>query len=89
MAQGLLYKIIIEKKAGKEAGRIPIKYRDAVDKKIQSLSSNPRPYGAKKLTGKEGYRVRTGNYRILYTIDDKAKVVIVYRIKIKNKTTYN
>jgi mRNA interferase RelE/StbE len=59
-----------------------------IDKTILSLSSNPRPYGSKKLTEKEGYRIRAGNYRILYTVDDKAKVIVIYRIKIKGKSTY-
>jgi mRNA interferase RelE/StbE len=84
----LSYKIIIEKKACKEAEKIPTKYRASVDKAILSLTPNPRPYGSKKLTEKEGYRIRVGDYRILYTIDDEAKVVVVYRIKIKGKSTY-
>jgi mRNA interferase RelE/StbE len=84
----LSYKIIIEKKACKEAEKIPAKYRTSVDKAILSLTANPRPYGSKKLTEKEGYRIRVGDYRILYTIDDETKVVVVYRIKIKGKSTY-
>lgn len=52
------------------------------------MTDNPRPYGSKKLTEKEGYRIRVGDYRILYTIDDEAKVIVVYRIKIKGKATY-
>lgn len=84
----MIYKIIIERKAQKEAEKIPQKYRSFIDKEIIALSSNPRPCNSKKLTQKEGYRVRTGNYRILYTIDDKGKTVVVYRIKIKGKSTY-
>jgi mRNA interferase RelE/StbE len=88
MAQGLMYQIIVERKAEKEADKIPVKYRQAIDKEILALASNPRPEGSKKLTEKEGYRFRIGNYRILYTIDDSAKVIVVYRIKIKGKSTY-
>ena len=84
----MTYTVVIERKAQKEAERIPIKHRSLIDKAILSLSSNPRPRSSKKLTGKEGYRIRAGNYRILYTVDDKAKVVVIYRIKIKGKTTY-
>jgi len=84
----LIYKIVIEKKARKEADDIPEKYRASIDSGILSLAANPRPHAAKKLTEKEGYRIRSGNYRILYTIDDKAKIVVVYRIKIKGKSTY-
>jgi mRNA interferase RelE/StbE len=82
------YTIIIEKKAQKEAENIPIKIRTDIDNKILALAQNPRPYGFKKLTEKEGYRIRSGNYRILYTIDETIKTVVIYRIKIKGKTTY-
>ena len=84
----MTYRIIVERKAQKEAQTIPAKNRSAIDKEILSLAFNPRPYGSKKLTEKEGYRIRTGNYRILYTIDDETKTVVIYRIKIKGKTTY-
>lgn len=88
MAQELTYQILIEKKADKEASKIPSHYRTDIDKAIASLQFNPRPYGCKKLTEKEGYRIRVGNYRILYTIDDKTKIVVIYRIKIKGESTY-
>jgi len=84
----LTYKAVIERKAEKEAEKIPIKYRSAIDKVILSLASNPRPYGSKKLTAKEGYRIRAGNYRILYSIDDEIKTVVVYRIKSRGESTY-
>ena len=82
------YRIVIEKKAQKESEKIPDSYREAIDKAILSLSSNPRPHNAIKLTDREGYRIRTGVYRILYTIDDEAKIIVVYRIKIRGKSTY-
>lgn len=79
------YRLIIEHKAKKEASKIPYNFRSKIDKAILSLGENPRPYGSKKLTDKEGYRIRVGDYRILYTIDDKAKVVVIYRIKIRGE----
>jgi len=84
----LSYKLIIERKAQKEAEIIPVKFRASIDKVILSLSSNPRPHNSKKLTGKEGYRIRVGDYRILYTIDDETKTIVIYRIKIKGERTY-
>lgn len=77
-----------EESVKKEAKTIPVKYRAAMDKKILSLALNPRPPGSKKLTEKEGYRIRAGDYRILYTIDDETKAVVIYRIKVKGKATY-
>ncbi|MEK7468786.1 MAG: type II toxin-antitoxin system RelE/ParE family toxin [Planctomycetota bacterium] len=47
---------------------------------IDDLAGNPRPAGAKKLAGTTGYRVRTGDWRILYTVDDPVRLVRVYRI---------
>jgi len=88
MAKGLNYSIVIERRAGKEAEIIPRNYRPFIDKAILSLASNPRPLGSKKLTEKDGYRLRVGRYRILYTIDDEMRAVVVYRIKIKGKATY-
>jgi len=82
------YTIVIENRAKKEAENIPRKFRDSIDKTIQSLRLDPRPKNAIKLTDKNGYRVRVGNYRILYSIDDEAKIVAVYRIKIRGESTY-
>ncbi len=82
------YKVIIERKAEKEALKIPPSFRTNIDKAILNLSQNPRPHGCKKLTDKEGYRIRVADYRILYTIDDRLKMVVVYRIKIRGKDTY-
>lgn len=54
---------------------------DFTKKKILLLSENPRPFGCQKLTGDEGHRIRCGDFRILYRIDDSAKEVIIYRIR--------
>ncbi len=63
MAKELSYSVIIEKRAQKEAIKIPSKYRTRIDKAIQSLATNPRGHQTKKLTEKEGYRLRVGNYQ--------------------------
>jgi len=54
---------------------------ESIKQKILSLSGNPRPFGCKKLTVEEGYRIRAGRFRILYRIDDSLKEVIIYRVK--------
>jgi mRNA interferase RelE/StbE len=84
----LIYHIIIEEKARKEAKIVPAKHRAVIDRKIFSLASNPRPPSSQKLTEKEGYRLSAGNYRILYTVDDEMKTVVIYRIKTKGKNVY-
>lgn len=82
------YQLIIEQKAQKEASKIPPRIRASIDKAILKLTHNPRPGGCKKLTNREGYRIRVSNYRVLYTIDDKERVVTIYRIKIRGEATY-
>jgi mRNA interferase RelE/StbE len=76
------YSIIIENRAQKEFLKLPAQYSAAARLAIDALAENPRPYGVKKLAGsKDGYRVRVGGYRILYTIEDNRRLVTVYRIK--------
>lgn len=52
-----------------------------VAERIEDLAANPRLHGAEKLSGAEGYRLRVGDYRVLYTINDAAQVVTIYRVK--------
>jgi mRNA interferase RelE/StbE len=77
------YTVRLESCAERELKRLPQDVLRRVDAMLLSLSSNPRPRGVVKLAGREGegWRVRVGSYRILYTIDDKARVVSVYRIR--------
>ena len=58
-----------------------IKERKRVDAALRSLLENPRPPGAKKLSGSQhDWRVRVGDYRILYEVDDKGRLVIIWRV---------
>lgn len=84
----MTYRIVIERQAQKDAEKIPDKFKKAIDKAILFLANHPRPTNAIKLTDRDGYRIRTGNYRILYTIDDAGKAVVIYRIKTRGETTY-
>ncbi|MFQ5598595.1 MAG: type II toxin-antitoxin system RelE/ParE family toxin [Nitrospiria bacterium] len=84
----MTYRILVEKRVQKETRGIPQLERKKIDKAILSLASNPRPHGCKKLTEKEGYRIRIGDYRVLYMIDDDNKVIIIYRIKSRSEKTY-
>ena len=48
---------------------------------VETLKQQPRRHGVEKLVGVEGYRLRVGHYRILFTIDDAARLISIYRIK--------
>ncbi|OGR50925.1 MAG: hypothetical protein A3I11_07755 [Elusimicrobia bacterium RIFCSPLOWO2_02_FULL_39_32] len=54
---------------------------ERIKSKLLELRQDPRPIGIVKLTNEEGYRVRIGNYRALYRIDDRNKLIYLYRIK--------
>ncbi len=76
------YEIIIETKAQKEFLKLSPPWDKKVKLSINKLEQTPRSVGVKKLSGtKDGYRVRIADYRILYTIDDKEKIITIYRIK--------
>ena len=71
------YLIYINKSVLKNLSRIPLHYQDKIIKAIRSLALNPRPYGANKLKGRDAWRIRIDNYRIIYEIHDDRLVVIV------------
>lgn len=74
------YRILIKGDAEKEIRALPKSDLKRVVRKIQSLSENPRPEGCEKLKGEEGYRIRQGDYRAIYLIDDSEKTIRVIRV---------
>lgn len=72
-----MYKILIEKNAQKQLEKIPEPDYSRVKVAILDLAGNPRPRGCKKLKGREGYRIRQGNYRIIYEVHDNTLTVLV------------
>lgn len=74
------YSLEVKRSAAKEIADLPKADCQRVVAKIQLLASDPRPQGPEKLSGAEKYRIRQGNYRILYEIDDSAKSVIIVRV---------
>ncbi len=55
--------------------------QDKIIQSIQLLSENPRPHGCKKLSGREAWRIRVGNYRIIYEIDNKHLRILIIVIR--------
>jgi mRNA interferase RelE/StbE len=74
------YEVRILKVAEKEMGKLPTTVHHRLSQRILSLEENPRPRGARKLSGKEEYRLRIGAYRILYAIDDIERVVTIVAV---------
>jgi mRNA interferase RelE/StbE len=74
------YSILLRKSAAGELDRLADKDLERVVKRIQGLAADPRPRGCEKLSAQDRYRVRQGDYRIVYSIDDKAREVVVVKI---------
>ena len=74
------YKITIKKSAAKELEGIPAKDLRKIVKQIRTLALKPRPQGSQKLSSKEQYRIRQGDYRIVYSIDDNEMIVDIVKI---------
>jgi len=74
------YKVHITRSAAKEIEVLPAKDRRRVVTKIRGLAREPRPVGCEKLSGEEKYRLRQGDYRILYEILDNALIVTVVKV---------
>ena len=74
------YSLEIKRSAAKELAQVPPKDRGRIVARIQALADDPRPVGAEKLSGQERYRVRQGNYRILYEIEDQILRIMVVKI---------
>ena len=74
------YSILLTKSAAKELERVPTRDRQRIATKIRNLADNPRPVGVEKLSGDDKFRIRQGNYRILYEIIDTDLIVTVVRI---------
>ena len=78
-----MYAIIFKKIASKELAHIPHKIAKNILKHIYALENNPRPMGCLKLEGSDEnlWRIRIGDYRVIYTIDDGIKIINIRRVR--------
>ena len=78
----MAYEIEVIRSAARELRRLDSQVRRRVLAKIESLKADPRPAGCRKLTGSEDlWRVRVGEYRVVYTIRDARLVVVIIRAR--------
>jgi mRNA interferase RelE/StbE len=76
-----MYEIEFTKGATKELNTLPTDIKNRIDLKILTLSVDPRPNGVKKLKGIENtYRIRVGEYRVIYEIYDEVLLIIVLKL---------
>ena len=73
----MTYHVLIEQRVVKSLAKIPEKDQERIMSELLKLEKNPRPIGSKKLIGRNGWRIRIGNYRVIYEIDDKVFKILV------------
>jgi mRNA interferase RelE/StbE len=77
-----MYRVIVERSAEKDLRRLPLDLRFRVADALRSLANDPRPVGSRKLAEtKHDWRIRVGDYRVIYEIADSIRVVRVYRVR--------
>ena len=76
-----MYKINVSPAAEKQLKSLPKREQSKIVKRIAKLADDPRPAGVKRLQGITGlYRLRQGNWRIVYTIEDRRLIVLILKI---------
>ena len=76
----MAYRIEIRRSAQKQLNRIQEDDRERIITAVYALSDDPRPRNSRRLQNREGYRLRVGDYRVLYTLDDDREEVLVAEV---------
>lgn len=77
-----MYEVLLERAAEKDLARLSAAPHDRVISAIKALAANPRPPGCRKIAGsKHDWRIRVGDYRVIYEIADAIRVVRVNRVR--------
>ena len=73
----MAYRVFITPAADRAIAALPQNVRRRIAGRITALADDPRPPGAVKLSGQDAYRIRVGDYRVIYSIEDDRLIVIV------------
>jgi mRNA interferase RelE/StbE len=77
-----VYEVLIERAAERDLKSLPTAIFNRIVPRIRALAEDPRPSGCHKLAGsKNDWRIRIGNYRVVYEIDDARKLVRIFRVR--------
>ncbi len=82
------YEVRLRRAAQKELDALPQQDYEKVAEAVNTLEDNPRPPRVKKLAETTLWRIRVGRLRIVYTIDDKARLVTIVRVARRKEDTY-
>lgn len=83
----MTYEVSILKSALKHLQKLPRDAQERLAEAMTDLGSSPRPMGAIKLAGREAYRIRNGDYRVIYEIDDDSHTILVVAV-VHRKDAY-
>lgn len=73
----MAYRVVMSPAADRAVAQLPKEVRRRIAERLAALSDNPRPPGSIKLAGQDSYRIRVGDYRIIYTINDQQLLIVV------------
>ncbi len=76
----MTYTVLITRVAERELDRLPAEIHNRITQRVLRLEDNPRQAGTLKLRAQEEYRIRVGDYRVLYQIDDKSQTVTIVSV---------
>lgn len=77
-----MYEVLLERAAERDLRQLPADDFRRIISHIKALAENPRPSGCRKIVGsKNDWRIRIGNHRVIYEIDDKTRTVRVMRVR--------
>lgn len=74
------YQVLLSKSVQKQLDALPNAVVEVLIHALYELQTEPRPFGCKKLKGREAYRIRKGNYRIIYEIEDQQLIIQIIAI---------
>jgi len=77
-----MYEVYLERAAERDLRRLSVEDFHRIIPQVRAMAENPRPPGCRKIAGsKNGWRIRIGDYRVIYEIDEKTKAVRVMRVR--------
>ena len=83
------YRVVLHRRVGRALKRLPANDAQRIGQALSALIEEPRPSGAKKLAGVATWRLRVGEYRILYVIFDRQQLITVEHVERRTTHTYD
>jgi len=76
----MAYSVGVQRRAQKQIARLSATTQDRIENVLQALADDPRPRNSCKLRGRESLRLRVGDYRVIYEVDDDRQMVTVFQV---------